>query len=93
MHVRIYRPAKNTMQSGRAKAQAWMLEPELASPRTPDPLMGWTTAGDTLGEIALKFPNCEAAIAYADKQGWPYTVLPAQERKLTPRNYADNFKK
>ncbi len=93
MHVRIFRPSRNTMQSGRAKTESWTLEAEPTSTRAPEPLMGWTSAGDTMGEVALKFPSAEAAIAYADKQGWQYTVLPSQGRKLTPRNYADNFKK
>ena len=93
MHVRIYCPARNTMQSGRAKAKAWVLEAEPMSGRAPEPLMGWTAAGDTLGEVTLKFPTADAAIKYAQKQGWQYTVTPAQGRKLTPRNYADNFRK
>ncbi|MES2729534.1 MAG: ETC complex I subunit [Pseudomonadota bacterium] len=92
MHVRIYRPSKTTMQSGRAKINLWLLEAETVSSRAPDPLMGWVTAADTLDEIKMKFPDCETAVAYAQKQGWQYTVLPVQARKVVPRNYADNFK-
>ena len=41
MTARIYRPAPNAMQSGKAKSQEWLLEFESATPRTVDPLMAW----------------------------------------------------
>jgi hypothetical protein len=33
MEVRIYRPSKSAMQSGRAKGQDWVVEYELKSSR------------------------------------------------------------
>lgn len=92
MEVRIYRPSKSAMQSGRAKTQVWVLEYELKSPRVPESLMGWTSSRDTLGQVKLKFPSMEKAVEFANGKGWTYTVQPAQERKITPRNYVDNFK-
>ena len=46
MFAKIYRPARNAMQSGRGKMKNWVLEfsPEMA--RKPDPLMGWTSTSD-----------------------------------------------
>ncbi|MEN8197347.1 MAG: NADH dehydrogenase ubiquinone Fe-S protein 4, partial [Pseudomonadota bacterium] len=41
MRARIYKPAKTAMQSGRAKADDWVLEFEPEDAMTPDPLMGW----------------------------------------------------
>ena len=49
--VRIYRPTKTAMQSGIASTRRWVLEYEPATPREPDPLMGWASAGDTLNEV------------------------------------------
>lgn len=94
MRARIYKPAKTAMQSGRGKTGEWMLEPELLTPRTPDPLMGWASAGDTFTELRdrLRFKSAEEAAAFAKKQGWDYTVVLPKERKITPRNYLDNFK-
>lgn len=92
MDVRIYRPSKSAMQSGRAKAQDWMLEYELKTQRHPEGLMGWTSSGDALNQVRLSFPTQGEAIAYATKKGWGYTVQPAQERIVRPRNYVDNFK-
>lgn len=92
MKARIYQPARNAMQSGRAKTAVWVLEYELETPRGPEPLMGWTASGDTLNQVRMKFPTREDAIAFATKKGWEYTVGAAQTRVITPRNYVDNFK-
>ena len=92
MDVRIYRPSKSAMQSGRAKAQSWTMEYELKTQRQPEELMGWTSSGDTLNQVRLNFNTLEDAVAYADKKGWKYTIQPAEERIVRPRNYVDNFK-
>lgn len=92
MKVKIYRPAKSAMQSGRANTEKWVLEYELATPRRPEWIMGWTSSGDTLNQARMKFDTQEAAIAFAEEQGWQYTVSDAHERKVTPRSYLDNFK-
>ncbi len=92
MNVKIYKPARNVMQSGRAKAQHWLIEPELPTARGPESLMGWTSSGDTLNQIKLEFATEEDAVRFAEAKGWAYTILPPQERKIQPRNYVDNFK-
>jgi hypothetical protein len=92
MKVRIYKPAKNAMQSGRANTESWVLEYEPATPRRPEPIMGWTSANDTLGEVHMKFESREAAIAFAQKEGMDYTVIEPHARKIKPQNYVDNFK-
>ncbi len=92
MQARIYRPAKTVMQSGRGKTQQWVLEFDLATPRRPEPLMGWTSSGDTLNQVRLRFASQEDAVAYAERKGLSYTVEPPHERRVVPRNYADNFK-
>lgn len=92
MKVRIYRPSKNTMQSGLAKTKLWVLETETETPRGPEPLMGWTASGDTLNQVKIRFESVDQAIAHAREQGWEYTIDAPRERKVRPRNYADNFR-
>jgi hypothetical protein len=92
MKVRIYQPAKNAMQSGRAKTKQWILEYETTSARRPEPLMGWTASEDTLNQVQIKFETLNEAVAFANKEGWEYTVAQPHARKVVPRNYADNFK-
>jgi len=70
----------------------WVLEYETKTARQPESLMGWTEGGDTLNQVILSFPSAGDAAKYAEKKGWDYTILPAQERKVKPRNYVDNFK-
>jgi hypothetical protein len=90
--ARIYRPAKNAMQSGTANTRKWVLEFEQATARRPDPLMGWSSAADTLNQIRLRFPTQEEAEAYARGEGLEYTVVEPQERRPKPKSYADNFR-
>jgi ETC complex I subunit-like protein len=90
--VRIYRPSKTAMQSGIAKTRRWVLEYEPATPREPDPLMGWASAGDTLNEVRLKFETLEAAVEFARKHGLEYTVIAPKGRTIRPKSYADNFR-
>ena len=92
MKARIYKPAKNAMQSGRANTSEWVLEYELETPRRPEPLMGWVAAGDTLNQVRMKFITKEAAIAFAEKEGLDYTVNETHTRKVKPQSYIDNFK-
>ena len=73
MQVRIYKPAKTAMQSGQRNTKEWVLETEPA-PKEIDPLMGWTSSRDTMQQVKLQFLTLEEAKAYAEKNGWRYTV-------------------
>jgi len=90
--VRIYKPAKSTMQSGRAKGQKWVMETEMETARKPEDLMGWVSSADTLNQVKVSFNTLEDAISHATAQGWEYVVSLPQERKLQPRNYSDKFR-
>jgi len=92
MAVRIYKPARNAMQSGKGKAQEWVLEFEAEAARTADPLMGWTSSGDTRQQLRLFFDTREQAIAYAEREGLAYRVAPEAPARSHRKSYADNFK-
>ena len=90
MQVRIFKPAKTAMQSGTGNTRDWVIE--LATSRKEiDPLMGWTSSRDTMQQVKLSFATREEAVAYAQKEGWMYTVEEPKERALRPKAYADNF--
>ncbi len=92
MKVRIFRPAKTAMQSGRGETRHWVLEGD-AAPRTGiDRLMGWTGAADMSGQVRLRFATREAAVAHAEAKGLEYEVIAPQEPRLALRAYADNFR-
>jgi hypothetical protein len=90
--ARIFQRPKNAMQSGRAGTDLWQLEFAPAEQKRADPLTGWAGSGDTRDQIRLGFPTLEAAIAYAEREGLAFTVIPAPERKLKLQSYADNFR-
>src|SRR6266853_38152 len=90
--ARIYQPAKTAMQSGRAQTRKWLLEYEPATRRQPDPLMGWSSAEDTLNEVQLRFDTLDEAIAFARRNALDYTVIPPHASSEKPKSYADNFR-
>jgi hypothetical protein len=94
MRVRVYKPTKAATQSGRAKTHEWVVEPELVTARKPEPIMGWSSAQDTYGELVgrLKFPSLEDALAFLKRKGWEAVIEEPAERRIQPRNYLDNFR-
>jgi hypothetical protein len=89
--ARIYLPAKTAMQSGTANTRSWVLEFEQTSPKTVEPLMGWTASGDTRQQLRLQFATKEEAIAYCEHNGIPYRVFEPNAAKRRIMAYADNF--
>ena len=92
MAARIYKPAKSATQSGMARTKQWLLAFEQDRPREIEPLMGWTSSGDTRQQVQLWFDSKEEAIAYATREGIAYRVEEPEEAKRRTISYADNFK-
>jgi hypothetical protein len=92
MAARIFQRSRNAMQSGKARADEWVLQFESQRPHQPDPLTGWSGGADTQSQVTIAFPTLEAAKAYADKYDIPYHLVPPPTRKLRLQSYADNFK-
>jgi len=92
MVARIFRPARTAMQSGKAKTERWTLSYEPEVPVSVEPLMGYTSSSDMKRQIKLSFDTQEEAVAYAEKNGIPYQLLPAQDDTRKKISYSDNFK-
>jgi hypothetical protein len=90
--ARIYQRPKNSMSSGRARTTLWVLDFAPAEAKQPDPLTGWAGSGDTREQLRLTFPTQDAAVAYAEREGLAFTVIPAPARTLKLQSYADNFR-
>ena len=93
MKVRIYRPAKTAMQSGRARTKSWLLECEPENSRYVEPIMGWTSSDDTKQQLRLRFATKEDAIAYARRNGYEFELEEPNLPVVHPKSYADNFLK
>jgi hypothetical protein len=91
MTARIFKPAKNAMQSGTAKTREWQLDYELEQPRVIEPLMGWTSSGDMKQQLTLRFDTKEDATAYCEREGIPYQVFEQKEPARRQAAYSDNF--
>ena len=91
MKARIYRPAKTSMQSGRAKMKRWVLDYPRSSKVAADTLMGWQSSSDTQRQVRMWFNTSDEAIAYAEAKGIDYEVTEPKSRKLRMKAYADNF--
>ena len=90
--ARISELDRKTTQSGHANAGRWLLEFERVEPLRPDPLTGWNGSGDTKPQVRLAFETRDEAIAYADRHGIAYHVVPATPVKLKLQSYSDNFR-
>ena len=86
----IYRPAKTSMQSGKAKTKKWLLRFD-DDKSGINPLMGWESSYNTLSELNLEFSTKEDAIKYAKKNGIDYEIIEPKNRKIIKKSYTDNF--
>ena len=78
--AKIYIPNKSPMQSGLGKTDKWILEYETNDP-TSNPLMGWESSNDTLGELKLEFSSKENALNYAKKMKIDYEIIEPKKKK------------
>jgi NADH dehydrogenase (ubiquinone) Fe-S protein 4 len=70
--VRIYIPARCTMQSGVHAATSWKISfPEEEKNHWANPLMGWTATKDPVSNLHIRFDTKEAAVAYCKQHGTP----------------------
>merc|ERR1711972_829330 len=88
--VRIFMPAKNAMQSGSHNTHHWMMEFETQE-RWENPLMGWSSSADPLGNMQVKFTHKEDAIKFVEKNGWSYHIEEPNLRKPKTKSYGSNF--
>ena len=90
--ARISELDRRTTQSGKANVGRWLLEFERQDPLRPDPLTGWAGSRDTKPQVRINFDTKGAAIAYAERHGLTFHVIPAPPVKLKIQAYADNFR-
>ena len=90
--ARISELERKTTQSGKANAGSWLIEFERQEALRPDPLTGWNGSGDTNTQVRMNFESKEAAIAYCEKHGLRYHVIPAAPVRMKIQAYADNFR-
>jgi len=88
--VRIFKPAKNCMQSGTNATQKWRIEWD-AWERWENRLMGWCSTGDPLSNTIVEFSDLEDAIAYCERNKWNFEVEQPQKLRRLKKNYGENY--
>ena len=90
--VKIYKPAKTAMQSGKRNTKKWLLEFDTLDNQV-NPLMGWESSIDTMSEVKLEFSSKEEAINYAKKNNMDYYIVEPEKSEIVKKSYAENFLK
>ena len=88
--VYIYQAARVATQQGWKARNVWKIDWEQET-RWQNPLMGWSSSGDPVGQTQLAFPSREAAIAFAADQGWTYVVKNIRYPKVAAKKYGSHF--
>ena len=87
------RPQLGT-ENGGARLKQWQLSFDRQTPLRADPLTGWAGGGgDTRADqVRLQFASPEDAVAYCERYGLAFEIVPDPPKKLQLQSYADNFK-
>jgi len=91
MTIKIYKPSKTAMQSGKGKTKKWIAEYISNVDSSKDSLMGWNASIDTKTQIKMFFETKEKAILWAKKNNYQYFIEEPKTKKLKPKSYASNF--
>ena len=82
-----------TLQSGQRLTHQWQITWKNTE-RWSNPLMGWTSTADPMTNVKLNFDTQEAAVAFAERNGWKYEVRMPTSKSVTPVGtylYKHNF--
>ena len=58
-----------------------------------NPLMGWESSDDTIGEVILEFTTKDKAVEYAKNNKLLYEVIEPKKSDFIIKSYSDNFLK
>lgn len=91
--VRIFRESKPATQSGTHNATFWKLDWDVLGKgnRWENDLMGYQGSADALQGTIMKFDTKDAAVRFAEGQGWSFYVQEPKVRHFRRKEYANNF--
>ncbi len=92
MKVKIFRPAKSAMQSGKQRVKKWLMKPiEENNARSINQITGWISSDNTISQLSFEFASKEAAIQFAENRGFEYEIHDPKISSIKPKSYAANF--
>ncbi|EGC35481.1 hypothetical protein DICPUDRAFT_55192 [Dictyostelium purpureum] len=89
--VIIYKPSRNTMQTGTLATRKWVIGLPFAD-KWNDRLMGWCSSKDSLNQLNLKFSSEADAVAYCKEIGLDYTIVGGEEQIKKKKKYGYRFR-
>ncbi|KAM9955703.1 hypothetical protein ACTFIW_002343 [Dictyostelium discoideum] len=89
--VNIYRPSRNTMQTGTLRTKKWVIELPF-NPKWNDRLMGWWASKDTLNQLNLRFNSETDAVAYCKEIGLNYNIVEEDVTLRKKKKYGHRFR-
>jgi hypothetical protein len=92
MKVKIFKPTKSAMQSGKKNTKKWLMLPlEESKTRSISNITGWVSSNDTSTQLKFEFASKEDAINFAKDRGFEYEVEEPQNSTIKKKSYAENF--
>ena len=92
MKVKISRPTKSAMQSGKRNVKKWLVEPiEETNIRSVNALTGWVSASDTSSQLHFEFSSKEEAIKFAKSRNFEFEIEEPKMASVKQKSYAANF--
>lgn len=89
--ARIYKEAKNAMQSGSYNTRFWKVSFDTQE-RWENPNLGWTSCGDPVSNVKLNFRTLADAVRHCENNGWDYYVdRPKDLICYKVRGYSSNY--
>ncbi|ODQ82645.1 hypothetical protein BABINDRAFT_178827 [Babjeviella inositovora NRRL Y-12698] len=90
---RIYQESKPATQSGHHNGDHWQLDWDVLGKgnRWENDVMGYQGTSDAMQCTVMKFDNKEAAIRFAEGQGWTFYVQEPKKRHFRKKDYSANF--
>ncbi|ODV79446.1 uncharacterized protein CANTADRAFT_51512 [Suhomyces tanzawaensis NRRL Y-17324] len=91
--VRIYKESKPATQSSNHNGHHWKLDWDVLGKgnRWENDLMGYQGSADYMQGTIMKFDTKEAAIRFAQGQGWDHYVQEPNKKHFRKKEYANNF--
>lgn len=91
--VRIYRQSKSATQSSNHNGSFWLLDWDVLGKgnRWENDLMGYQGSADYMQGTIMKFDTKEAAIRFAQGQGWDHYIQEPKTRHFRKKDYSVNF--
>ncbi|KAK6199574.1 ETC complex I subunit conserved region-domain-containing protein [Scheffersomyces amazonensis] len=91
--VRIYQEAKAATQSGHHNGTRWKLDWDVLGKgnRWENDLIGFQGSSDYMQGTIMQFDTKEAAIKFAQNQGWDHYIQEPKKRHFRKKDYSANF--